>query len=69
MVNDLVYERGYVSPLFAETMYDEESGAGEKKEQAAASVCDLEQPLVLVVASRVTEVQEIAPILDLVKRA
>ena len=34
MVNDLVYERGYVSPLFVETMYEENSA--EHKEKAAA---------------------------------
>ena len=67
MVNGLVYERGFVSPLFVETMYDEESA--EDKDKAASQVCELEQPLILVVASRITEVSEIAPILDLVKRA
>ena len=67
MVNGLVYERGFVSSLFVETMYDEESA--EDKDKAASQVCELEQPLILVVASRITEVSEIAPILDLVKRA
>jgi len=54
MVNGLVFERGFVSPLFVETMYDEEQG--DNKEQLAAQVCELEQPLILVVANRVTEV-------------
>lgn len=64
MVNGLVYERGYVSQLFVETMNQE---GEESKDNAAATVCELEQPLVLVVAGPVEEVSQIAPILDIVK--
>ena len=65
MINGLVYERGYVSPLFVESMTQEgETG----KQNAMALVCELEQPLILVVADKITEVSQIASILDICKR-
>ena len=65
MINGLVYERGYVSPLFVETLSQEgETG----KQNAMAQICELEQPLILVVADKITEVEQIAPILDIAKR-
>lgn len=54
LVNGLVIERGYVSELFAET-------------EGKMKACEFEQPLVLVVADKITKVAQIAPILDLVK--
>ena len=57
MVNGLVFERGYVSPLFLETMSQEgESTSIGDKAQQATQIVELEQPLVLVVANRVQEV-------------
>ena len=65
MINGLVYERGYVSPLFVETLTQEgDSG----KQNTMQNICELEHPLILVVANKITEVSEIAPILDMVKR-
>jgi len=56
LVNGLVLERGYVSELFT-------SQEGNKRNLA----CELEHPLVLVVADKITKVAQIAPILDMVK--
>ena len=58
MVNGLVFERGYVSPLFLETMSQE---GGSEENQAAPSspvsqICELEHPLILVVANKIEEV-------------
>ena len=60
LVNGLVIERGFVSPLFIESTQENIS----KKEQFV----ELEQPLVLVVADKITKVSEIVPILEIVKR-
>lgn len=61
LVNGLVLERGMVSQLFAE------SDQTNKDSPASDLFCELEQPLVLVVADRITEVSELAPILEIVK--
>jgi chaperonin GroEL len=61
LVNGLVLERGMVSPLFAET--DKKSGAENKE-----LFCELEHPLVLVVADKIKDVKEIVPILDMAKK-
>ena len=77
MVNGLVYERGYVSPLFLETMAQEDDGTdgintsiggGDKNASPTGEICELEQPLILVVANQITEVEQIVPIMDLVKK-
>ena len=60
LVNGLVLERGFVSPLFLESEIENMN----KKEQFV----ELEQPLVLVVADKIAHVSEIVPILELVKR-
>lgn len=60
LVNGLVIERGFVSPLFIES----EQENLNKKDQFV----ELEQPLVLVVADKITKVSEIVPILEIVKR-
>lgn len=54
LVNGLVIERGFVSPLFVESskFADAQAGKQHQKEQ----FCELEAPLVLVVASKITEV-------------
>lgn len=52
LVNGLVIERGFVSELFL---------------QDKGLACEFEQPLVLVIADKITKVAQIAPILDLVK--
>ena len=66
LVNGLVLERGFVSELFTE---DEEN---EKQTGSSQSVreraCQLEQPLVLVVADKIEEVKQIVPVMELVKK-
>jgi len=52
MVNGLVYERGFVSPLFVETMTQEEG----KEKNIAAQICEMEHPLILVVANIISDV-------------
>ena len=69
MVNGLVFERGYVSPLFLETMSQEgESGSPGEQTQQASQIVELEQPLILVIANQIQEVSQIAPILEKVKK-
>lgn len=59
LVNDFVLERGFVSDLFTE---DEEG-----KQLGPERMIELEQPLVLIVSDRITEVSEIVPVMELVK--
>lgn len=59
LVNDFVLERGFVSDLFTE---DEEG-----KQLGPERMVELEQPLVLVVSDRITEVSEIVPVMEMVK--
>jgi len=61
LVNDFVLERGFVSDLFTE---DEEG-----KQLGAERMVELEQPLVLIVSDRITEVSEIVPVMELVKES
>ena len=65
MVNGLVIERGFVSPLFAESLNtgDEEAFRDNKLD----NIVELEQPLVLVIANKISQVSQIVPILDLLK--
>ena len=67
MVNGLVIERGYVSQLFSESVNsgDDQSSKENKVDQ----IVDLEQPLVLVVADKISKVSEILPVMDLVKQS
>ena len=67
MVNGLVIERGYVSQLFSESVNsgDDQSSKDNKVDQ----IVDLEQPLVLVVADKISKVSEILPVMDLVKQS
>ncbi len=55
LVNGLIYDRGLVTDAFATEF---------KVEQR----CEMEYPLVLVVTNKITDVKEITPILDLVKK-
>jgi chaperonin GroEL len=55
LVNGLVIERGYVNELFAQTS------------PSKTLAVELEHPLVLVVADKITKVSQITPILDMVK--
>lgn len=55
LVNGLVYDRGLVSDAFATEF---------KVEQR----CEMDYPLVLVVPNKITDVKDISPILDLVKK-
>jgi len=52
MVNGLVLERGFVSPLFVESAQREQTEAGKLQERE--QFVELEAPLVLVVADRIT---------------
>jgi len=61
LVNDFVLERGFVSDLFTE---DEEG-----KQNGPEKMVELDHPLVLVVADRITEVSEIVPVMELVKES
>lgn len=56
MVNGLVYERGFVSPLFVETMNQEGADEGNSDQTNPNLVCELEQPMILVVANKVSDV-------------
>lgn len=58
LVNGLIFSRGFVSPSFVQ----EEAG-GNKLEQSI----ELDHPLVLVVASRIAHIEEILPIMEMVK--
>lgn len=60
LVNGLIFARGFVSPNFVQ----EEAG-GNKAEQSI----ELDHPLVLVVASPIARVEEILPIMEMVKKA
>ena len=62
LVNGLVLERGLVTEHFAETE------SAPDRTQLAGHTVELEQPLVLVVADKITDVSQITPILDLVKK-
>ena len=66
MVNGLVLERGFVSPMFVETLDPEDDG---NKQNIMNLVMELEQPHILVVANRIKEVSQIVPILDLLKNS
>ena len=55
LINGLIYDRGLVSNAFATEF---------KVEQR----CEMEYPLVLVVPNKITDVKDISPILDLVKK-
>lgn len=63
LVNGLVLERGLVSELFAE--FEPTEG----REMLAGNCVELEHPLVLVVADKITQVSEVVPVLELCKRA
>ena len=61
LVNGLVIERGFVDKLFAESLNnyteeDEEAGNEAKKKTSGSPVCELEHPLVLVVADKIKSV-------------
>ena len=60
LVNGLVFSRGFVSPNFVQ----EEAG-GNIVEQSI----ELDHPLVLVVANKIKHVEQILPIMELVKKA
>lgn len=60
LVNGLTFDRGFTNPNFIQ----EESG-GNVVEQ----FIELEHPLVLVVADKIKDVEEILPVLELVKKA
>ena len=51
LVNGLVVERGFVSNLFVETDQREQSKSEKKNLEL---FCELEQPLVLVVADKIS---------------
>ena len=71
MVNGLVYERGFVSSLFVETMQSDEPEVEDESPAAKWTkdltpdqpvtntnlVCELEQPLILVVANSIDQVE------------
>lgn len=60
LVNGLIFNRGFVNNNFVQ----EESG-GNIVEQSV----EFDHPLILVVADKITHVQEILPVLELVKKA
>jgi chaperonin GroEL len=60
LVNGLIFNRGYVNNNFVQ----EESG-GNMVEQSV----EFDHPLILVVADKIQYVQEILPIMELVKKA
>ena len=60
LVNGLIFERGFANPNFIQ----EESGANVVEQSM-----ELEHPLVLVVADKIIDVEEILPVLELVKKA
>ena len=60
LVNGLIFDRGFANPNFIQA----ESG-GNVVEQCV----ELEHPLVLVVADKIKDVQEVLPVLELVKKA
>jgi len=59
-VNGLIFQRGFVSPSFVQ-----EAAGGNTVERSI----ELDHPLVLVVNDAITDVSEILPIMELVKKA
>ena len=76
LVNGLVIERGFVSPLFAETILGDEADEADDGEEDFSMpmqsnpgvVCELEHPLVLVIADKINKIAQIVPILEMVKK-
>ena len=64
LINGLFLERGFVSPLFVE-----EAGPNADKQNVLQNIIELEKPLVLVVADKITKVSQIVPIMEMVKKS